>query len=176
LNRYFSFTSRALIAAIAGAVLCLPIASQAGTTTGNLDVSATIANNCVFATSPMAFGAYDPVVANATTALAVTGAVNLTCTKSDAITLTAGAGLNAASATGTCAVTTCTRAMKSGTNFLSYDLYTTTAHTTVWNTSNNIPATATGASQAVSVFGYIPAGSAQPAGTYVDTVVVTATF
>jgi spore coat protein U-like protein len=174
--KFSSFSVRALIAIAAGALLSLPIASQAGTSTGNLDVSATIANNCVFGTSTMAFGAYDPVVTNATTPLAVTGAVNLTCTKSDAITLTAGAGLNGASASGTCAVTACTRAMKSGTNFLSYDLYTSTAHTTVWNTSNNIPATATGSSQAVSVFGYIPAASLQPAGTYVDTVVVTATF
>jgi spore coat protein U-like protein len=124
----------------------------------------------------MAFGAYDPVTTNASTALAVTGAVNLTCTKSDAITLTSDAGLNGASATGACATATCTRAMKSGTNFLSYDLYTTVGHATVWNGTNNIPATATGASQAVSVFGFIPAGSAQPAGTYTDTVTVTATF
>ena len=170
------FMLRALAYVAATLLCCAPLASQAGTTTGSLAVSATISNNCSFGTSTMAFGAYDPVVANASTALAVTGTVNLTCTKSDAITLTADAGLNGASASGSCATGTCTRAMKSGSNYLSYDLYTSSGHTTVWNTSNNIPATGTGVSQAVSVYGYIPAGSNQPAGSYADTVTVTATF
>ncbi|HTA38311.1 MAG TPA: spore coat U domain-containing protein [Candidatus Acidoferrales bacterium] len=172
----FSSLSLPAFAVAAACALLSPIASQAGTTTGALAVSATIANNCVFGTSTLPFGNYDPVVVHNTTPLAVTGTVNLTCTKSDAITLTSDAGANGASASGTCATATCTRAMKSGTNFLSYDLYTTVAHTTIWNGANNIPATGTGASQAVSVFGYIPADSVQPAGAYTDTVTVTATF
>ncbi|MBV8491197.1 MAG: spore coat protein U domain-containing protein [Candidatus Eremiobacteraeota bacterium] len=172
-----SLIGKALAYATATLVFCAaPLTAPASTTTGALNVSATISNNCVFGTSTMAFGAYDPVSANASTALAVTGTVNLTCTKSDAITLTADAGANGSSASGSCATATCTRAMKSGSNYLSYDLYTTSGHSTVWNTSNNIPATATGVSQAVSVYGYIPAGSNQPAGSYTDTVTVTATF
>lgn len=165
------------IAYVAASLICLaPLASQAGTTTGSLAVSATISNNCSFGTSTMAFGAYDPVVTNASTALTVTGTVNLTCTKSDSITLTADNGLNSTHATGSCATTTCARAMVASSNYLSYDLYTTSAHSTVWNSSNNIPATATGVSQGVSIYGYVPAGSNQPAGSYSDTVTVTATF
>ena len=170
------FMLRSIAYVAATLIAIAPLATQAGTTTGPLSVSATISNNCAFGTSTMPFGAYDPVVTNASTALAVTGTVNLTCTKSDAITLTADAGGNGSHATGSCATATCTRAMISGSNYLSYDLYTSAAHSTIWNTSNNIPATATGVSQAVSIYGYVPAGSNQPAGSYTDTVTVTATF
>ncbi len=171
-----TFGARSIAFVAAALLCCAPLASQAGTTTGNLTVTATIANNCHFGTSTMPFGAYDPVVTNNTTPLTATGTVNLTCTKSDAITLTADNGLNHSNASGTCATATCSRAMSSSGNYLSYDLYTTSGNSTVWNASNSIAATATGASQAVSVYGYIPADSAQPAGSYTDTVVVTATF
>lgn len=176
MKKFASLLPRALALVAAGILCAAPFTAQAGTTTGSLAVSATISNNCSFGTSTMAFGAYDPVVTNASTALTVTGTVNLTCTKSDSITLTANAGLNGANASGTCAVTTCTRAMNNSTNYLSYDLYTTAGRTTIWNAANNIPATATGASQAVSIYGYVPAAVVAPAGSYADTVTVTATF
>jgi spore coat protein U-like protein len=171
-----SFLVQGFAIAVAAALCSAPLASEAGTTTGSLSVSATIANNCNFGTSTMPFGAYDPVVTNASTALTVTGSVNLTCTKSDSITLTANAGQNGGHASGTCATAACTRAMISGSNYLSYELYTSNADSTVWNSSNGISATATGSSQTVSIYGYIPAASVQPAGSYADTVTVTATF
>jgi len=37
----------------------------AGSASANLSVSASVANNCTISTSPLAFGAYDPVVAYA---------------------------------------------------------------------------------------------------------------
>ncbi|HTX60605.1 MAG TPA: spore coat U domain-containing protein, partial [Verrucomicrobiae bacterium] len=154
----------------------IPVASSAGTTTGSLSVSATISNNCTFGTSTLAFGAYDPVVTNASTPLTSTGTVNISCTKNDSVSLTANTGSNSAHASGSCATATCTRAMASGSNYLSYDIYTSNANTTVWNASNAVSFTATGSSQGVSVYGYIPAGSVQPAGSYTDTVTVTATF
>src|SRR5438477_13151443 len=69
----------------------------AGSNTGSLSVTATVAQTCsVSATSTLAFGAYDPVVANASTALPGTGSVSLKCTKgSSAITIDMGAGANA---------------------------------------------------------------------------------
>jgi len=168
---------KGLIAILAASLLCgIPFASNAATTTGNLNVTATISNNCHFGVSNMPFGAYDPTSTNASTPLTATGTVHITCTTGAPFALTADAGLNGGSASGTCATAACTRAMKSGTNFLSYDLYTTNARTTVWNGTNSIPATGTGALQIVDVFGYVPAGSAQPAGAYTDTVTVTATY
>jgi len=162
--------------AVAAVVAAAPLASQAGTTTGSLSVSATISNNCVFGTSTMAFGAYDPVGANKSTALTATGTVGITCTSGDGITLTANTGSNSTHAAGSCATATCSRAMANGTNYLSYDLYTSAADTTVWNGVNTVAATGTGAAQTVNVYGYIPAATVDPAGTYNDTVTVTATF
>jgi spore coat protein U-like protein len=171
-----SLMPRAISYFAAALLCCAPLASQAGTSTGTLGVSATIPANCVFGTSTMPFGVYEPITTNAATALTATGTVNLTCSKSDAITITANAGANGASASGTCATAVCTRAMKNGTSFLSYDLYTTALDATVWNATNSIAATGTGVSQAVSIFGFVPAASNEPAGAYADTVTVTATF
>src|SRR5437773_11119405 len=66
----------------------------AGSNTGSLGVTATVAQTCsVSATSTLAFGAYDPVVANASSALAGTGSVSIKCTKgSSGITIDLDAG------------------------------------------------------------------------------------
>src|SRR5947207_14403575 len=66
----------------------------AGSNTGSLSVTATVAQTCsVSATSTLAFGAYDPVVANASSALAGTGSVSIKCTKgSSGITIDLDAG------------------------------------------------------------------------------------
>src|SRR5512143_902396 len=54
---------------------------SAATATANLGVSATVTNNCTISTTALAFGSYDPVVANASTNLDGTGAVSVACTK-----------------------------------------------------------------------------------------------
>ena len=169
--------AKTALACLAAVLFCgTPFVSRAATTTGPLEVTATIANSCAFHTSTVPFGAYDPVGANASTPLAKTGDIHLTCTSGASVTLRANEGLHAANATGTCATATCTRAMKSGTNYLSYDLYTNAGHSTLWNNTTSIPVTGTGAEQRIDVFGYIPAGSVQPAGSYADTVTMTATY
>src|SRR5438552_18387016 len=54
----------------------------AGSNTGSLSVTATVAQTCsVSATSTLAFGAYDPVVANAPSAPAATAPDCTKCTK-----------------------------------------------------------------------------------------------
>src|SRR5690242_6479959 len=98
----------------------------AATVSGTLPVSATISNNCSFGTiSALSFGAYDPVVANATTDLSSTGTFALTCTNGDAITVGLSLGANAVSNQ---------RNMKdSGTDELSYNLYQDSGHSTAWD-------------------------------------------
>src|SRR2546426_10044691 len=66
----------------------------AGSSTGSFSITATVAQTCsVSATSTLAFGAYDPVVANASSALAGTGSVSIKCTKgSSGITVDLDAG------------------------------------------------------------------------------------
>src|SRR5437867_12088378 len=69
----------------------------AGSSTRSLNITATVAQTCsVSATSTLAFGAYDPVVANASSALAGTGSVSIKCTKgSSGITIDLDAGPHA---------------------------------------------------------------------------------
>src|SRR5437870_11827198 len=71
--------------------------ARAGSSTGSLSITATVAQTCsVSATSTLAFGAYDPVVANASSALAGTGSVSIKCTKgSSGITIDLDAGPHA---------------------------------------------------------------------------------
>jgi spore coat protein U-like protein len=131
---------------------------------------------CAMVGLTMSFGAYAPLGANLTTPLSATGSVTIFCTSGGAYALTANNGTNSAHASGTCASATCTRALATGTSYVSYDLYTSVAHTTVWDATNSIDGTGDGGFQAISIFGYIPPGDANTAGSYTDSVTVTATF
>src|SRR3989454_7750339 len=66
----------------------------AGTNTGSLSVTSSVAQTCIVSTtSALAFGAYDPTAASA---LPGTGSVSIKCTKgSSAITIDLGAGSHA---------------------------------------------------------------------------------
>ncbi|HTA38310.1 MAG TPA: spore coat protein U domain-containing protein [Candidatus Acidoferrales bacterium] len=151
--------------------------AMAGTGTFNVASSVTVSSACTYNGSPsLPFGAYDPIVTNHTTPSTATGTLSVTCPQTLAYALTAGPGLNSASASGSCATGTCTRAMSNTGNFLSYDIYTSAAHATVWNATNGISGSGDGATQSISVFGYIPPALAASAGIYTDTVTVTVTF
>jgi spore coat protein U-like protein len=135
------------------------------------------ATTCSFGSLAMAFGAYAPLGTNSVAPLEATGSVKVTCSFLGNFTLTANNGANSADATATCATAVCSRAMLAGVaSFVSYDLYTTSAYTTVWNSSNGIAGTGIGLLQTVSIFGYVPPGIASAAGSYTDTVTVTVTF
>jgi spore coat protein U-like protein len=150
--------------------------TNAGTATSNLSVTATVAANCTIATSPVAFGAYDPIVANATSPLDGSGTVTVTCTTGSAATITLGQGSNPAAGSTDAAPL---RQMKdSGTHVLAYSLYQDSGRTTVWgNTSGTgVADTGSGTAQNVTVYGAVAAGQNVPAASYSDTVVATVTF
>lgn len=71
------------------------------------------------------------------------------------------------------------RVMKSGVNQLNYNLYTSSARTTVWGDgtggSSTLAATAN-STTTLSVFGQIPAGQDATVGTYADSITATVTF
>jgi len=143
--------------------------------TANLSVTATVSANCTISTTAVAFGEYDPVVANASTPLDVTGKVSVTCTTGAPATITLGQGPDpGASSTDAAPV----RRMKSGSNYLSYQLYSEATHTTVWgnDASSDVENTGTGANQDIDVYGRVPSGQNVPTGNYSDTVVATITF
>src|SRR5438128_1650300 len=77
-----------------GGLLLAAGPALAGSATSNFSVTASVANNCTISTTAIGFGAYDPIVANATTPLDSTGSVTITCTKGAATTLSLNAGNN----------------------------------------------------------------------------------
>ena len=148
---------------------------NAATATSNLSTTATVVANCSISTSAVAFGNYDPIVANKTVALDASGTVTVTCTSGSATTVTLGQGTNPN--TGSLAATPL-RQMALTTNRLSYDLYSDTARSVIWadTTATGVAHTGTGAAVALTVYGRVPANQNKPAGAYADTVVATVTF
>ena len=160
------------VALVAGGIaLGMAAPAFAQTATANLGVSATVAKNCSITTTAVAFGAYDPVVVNDTAALDGTGSVVVTCTKGAGTRIDLGVGANAAGAV---------RRMAGGGDFLTYELYTTTARTTVWGTGAaaglTIPVAPSRAARTFTVFGRVPGGQDVTAASYADTVVATINF
>lgn len=146
----------------------------AGSDTLNLPVTASVATKCKLSNPvTVSFGAYDPVVDNASTPLDANGSFDVKCTKGGVGTLSIDDGANDASAVNT------TRAMSDGgSNYLDYDLYTATGRTVVWDATNTVGYTAANANNFTeTVYGRIPAGQIDAvAGSYSDTVVVTVSY
>jgi len=140
-------------------------------------VSGTVTSQCTVTGTTFGFGSYDPVVTNKSSALnaTVTTAVSISCTRgTTGVYLTADTGSNGGQ--GGCSTT---RAMKSGTHYLCYDLYTNSPGGTVWNTTNSgghtisySPVNTMG-SVNQTVYGQIPAGQDAVTGSYSDSVTVT---
>lgn len=151
-------------------------ASQAGTQTSSLAVNASVSANCTITTSAVAFGAYDPIVTNATNPLTGTGTVTVVCTNGSAVTVTLDQGANAA--TGSTDSVPLRQMKDTGADDLAYFLYSDTGRTVVWG--NTAPTgendTGNGAQQVLTVYGSVPAGQNVPAASYSDTVIATVTF
>lgn len=147
-------------------------AVHAATATGNLSVTATVSGTCTLTTSPVAFGAYDPASGTDDTA---TGAVNVTCTNGTTYTVSLDAGANES----TSGDITTRRMIANAGEFLPYQLYQDSGHTTVWGDTigtNTHAGTGDGTAQAHDVYGVITAGQYVPPGSYTDTVLVTVTY
>lgn len=161
------------VLAALGAVLLAALPSgptPASTATTSASVSINVTSKCSFGTSTLAFGTYDPIVTNKTTALLATGTISVTCNSGVAATISLDNGQNSTHAVGT------TRAMAGGGGYLSYEVYTSSARSTVWNTTNTVPYTGTGSASTVSVYGTIPAGEAGATASYSDTVGITVSY
>lgn len=165
---------KSVLAAIALLAL-MSAGAYAGTATSNLSVTAAVSANCTISTSAVAFGAYDPVSANAASALDGSGSVTVTCTKDSNGTITLGQGANANTGSTDAAPL---RRLSDGSNFLSYALFSDASRSTEWgNTAGTgVVHTGTGSSAAVSVYGRVASAQNVPAGNYSDTVVATVTF
>ncbi|HEX4338375.1 MAG TPA: spore coat U domain-containing protein [Polyangiaceae bacterium] len=150
--------------------------ADAGTNTANLSVTATVSANCSISTTALAFGAYDPVTANASSPLDGTGGVSVNCTSGSAATVTLGQGSNAN--TGSTDIIPLRRMADASTHRLSYFLFSDSGRTTVWGNTiaTGVAQTGTGSVVALTVYGRVTAGQNVAAGSYADTVVATVTF
>ncbi len=172
---------KAALGALALLVLVVSPA-LAGSATANVSVSANIVNVCTISTGAVAFGAYDPIVANASTPLEGSGTVTITCTRGASTTVGLGLGSNASGSV---------RKMKDGgSNLMTYELYQPPNSTpasacsfsspTVWGNSGAglfTPAAAPDKNaRTYNVCGQIASGQDLPFGSYTDTVVATVNF
>jgi spore coat protein U-like protein len=174
---HFSVVAAAL-AAIGGAL--------AASTPTNIAVSATVSQGCSISTSSaLAFGAYDPVGANATAPLNITAQVSVTCSKG-------ATGLTIAMNDGTHAVGT-QRQMQgpTATDILQYNISQpptnvagvacTFPGTIPWNSTApagvlTLSTSPSKAPRLYNVCGTIPGGQDATTGTYTDTVIATLNF
>jgi spore coat protein U-like protein len=168
-----TFRTAALVASI---ISLVSIGAFAATTTGTFGLSANVTNSCaVVAGGTLAFGNYDPAVANATSDLPGNGTLQITCTNgaNPKIWMDQGTTPDIAGGSG---IETPHRQMTSGTTStkLAYQLYQQD-HTTVWggDDATGVPWPTDGTTMTVSVYGVIPHGQPVAAGAYTDTVTIT---
>jgi spore coat protein U-like protein len=146
----------------------------ATTATSTMSVTATVSDNCVITAGTLAFGSYDPIVANASSPLPGSTSLNVTCTSGANATVTLGQGSNADTDSTDAAPD---RRMKAGSNYLKYSLTQDGGSTTWGNTSGTGEAyPGIGTAQALTVYGSVAAGQNVPSGSYSDSVVATITF
>lgn len=145
----------------------------AGSKTDDIDVTATVSDNCVFtgATADLAFLEYDPAGVNYTAQDTATTEFTVRCTKGASVTFKLDNGDNVNSAQ---------RRMKlDAGNLLNYNLFSDAGNSVAWN-ATTYPAAVVSAGPSTpitkTIYGVIPAGQDVSAGSYTDNVVITAEF
>jgi len=165
-------TNRVLVYAalpLACLVACARPAAALTNVTSQFQVTATVAGTCTLATTALSFGAYSPsgsILTGSTT-------VAPTCTTSTPWTLSFNAGATSGG-------TISQRLMANGAATLKYNLYTTSADTTILgdgtSSSSTLTGTGTGAAQSTTIYGAIPAGQYVTPGSYSDTITATISY
>lgn len=163
-----------LIVVLVTAFWVSPSPVAAGSSTGTLSVTASVAQKCIVGNATLAFGAYDPVVTNHATNLDQSTTITLTCTKgASGITLGFGSSANAPAG-----CTAPQRCLVSTGHYLNYQLYSNAGRSTVWTTA--IAETVSGGvttPTVVTVYGRIPsAQDASIGASYTDSVTATINF
>lgn len=170
--RIGSWMSRSSIAAIAALMaLNLGGVAAAGTISQSFAVTATIATTCAFGTiNALAFGAYDPLVTNASSGTDLAGSTtfNIDCVNGIPVSVGLDNGLHASGGQ---------RYMTAGGgNNLTYTLFQDAAHNTAWSNTAPLAVTGTGSAQTISVYAIVAKGQNEPIGSYADTVTITLTY
>ncbi|HYS56486.1 MAG TPA: spore coat U domain-containing protein [Thermoanaerobaculia bacterium] len=144
-------------------------AGSASTTNTN-NITASVAAKCTIGAFSIAFGSYDPFAA---APLDQSGTVTINCTKGTSGVVSFNLGANASGVVRRMQDTGATG------NFLSYEVYTDAAHTTVWNAVNTVtlgPAVSKNTALTATAYGRVAAGQDAAVLNYQDTLVATVTF
>jgi spore coat protein U-like protein len=174
--------------AAAALTLALIVPPHAGGTTAVLTVSATVNANCTMSASPVSFGRYESLLANATAPLNAVGAVSIACTKGSAPKISMDLGRNPNG--GRRYMALAAGGASGPADALYYELYQPPSSapgtacsfpgTMAWGPSGAqtfAPGPPAGrGSRTYSVCGTIPAGQGVSMGSYADTVVATVNF
>lgn len=146
--------------------------ATAATVTGTLPVATLVSANCTLNSAVLSFGNYAPIGLNKTSPLDSSTSFQIACTKGANVVISMNNGLYSTNAQ------SASRAMTDGSqHYLSYELYTNSGHSNVWNTTNTLSYMSTSsAASSETVYGRIPAGQNPAAGNYTDMVTITATF
>ena len=150
-------------------LILMPLNVKAGggnTTSGTMNVSASVAPSCTVRADPLQFGSYTLAQKGATST------IYITCTMDTNYKI----GLDEGSGSG---ATVSVRKMTSGSNTLNYSIYQNSGYTTVWGDTidtNTVAGTGSGTEQQIPVYGMIPANQQAPIGSYTDTVNIEVTF
>lgn len=156
---------KALFVAIS--VVALGAGNAAFATTDSFTVSAEVIENCTVAADDLAFGNYDPIVANAASGagdIPESADLTVTCTDGSVVSIALDNGDNFSGG----------RRMAKGADFLSYELYQEAGLSNVFGSGAQAVAhNGTGAAQTVTVHGNLPGGQNVPVGSYSDIIDVT---
>ena len=171
----------------AGALLLASVEPPgASATSTTLSVSAVITANCVLQTTSVSFGAYDPEVANLSTALTASGKLSIACTRGSTPSISLDFGQHGGGPAGRNMLIT-----TSGlSDTLRYQLYQPPGNapgvpcafpaSKVWGDSPTLAFTPTSPTsrqlRSYSVCGAVPAGQPVRMGYYADTVIATVNF
>lgn len=160
-------------AALAAAAVIAPAYVEASSSTGTLTVTASVPQRCIITSPTLAFGVYDPVVDNRSSALTGSTTITVTCTKG-ATGITVGFGPSATS--GCSAPQRCmVGSAHSGT--LDYQIYSDSGRSSVWTTaiSESITGGITTPTN-LTVYGSVPPAQDITVDSYSDTVTATVNY
>ena len=158
------------ISLLALALAAISSQAFAGSATANFQANATLSSACTVTASNVSFGTITPAATGTVTA---NGTITSTCSNNVPYTLAINAGA------GTIAARTMAGGTSGNTDKLAYNLYTSSALTTVWGdgtTGSTVGMTGTGAVQTNTVYGSLALNQYLKPDTYTDNLTVTLAY
>jgi spore coat protein U-like protein len=143
-----------------------------GQASANMQVNANVIRKCTIQTQPLAFGNYDPVLANATAPLDGQTTITVACTKGTAVIIAMDEGTNNQGNR--------RRMVDNVRTFLEYEVYKDSSRTQRWGDNegeryNGGIAPSRDPRQFIA-YGRVSGGQDVPEGSFQDTILVTVQF